>query len=126
MKKITIKFKYGEYFGGENIIFTLPDGRKCDATEIGYENVSVGDYADINQYRYRTKYYDEYGFDLGEFDNKDLVEYTMSGFVECDGDVVKFVKILCREWCKVVGLFDDEGSFEINEKYLELVNKGNK
>ena len=122
-KKITIKWEELGGAGGQNLKFTLPDGREMTATEIGYDYVEGGEDADINQYRYRTKFAcDEYGFDLDEFDGKDIVKYGMSGFLEYDENTVKFCKKVLLYWCKAYSDNWEADKFEMPSKYLELLN----
>ena len=78
MKKITIKIN--DAFDHGMLEFTLPDGRKCSAYQIDYEDVYTGDESEPSQYKYRN-YGDEFGYDIDEFDGKCVVEYGMSGFL---------------------------------------------
>ena len=120
MKKITIKFKEIGGFGGTQFEFRLPDGRKLEATEIGYEYVTTGDYAEPSQYRYKSKNYDEFGFEVDRFDGKNLVEYQMGGFVSVNEPLLKLAKKILLYFCKS-GADDYKGSYEMPERYLELI-----
>ena len=122
-KKITIKWEEVGNCGGQQLMFYLPDGREMTATEIGWDMVETGEDADPNQYRYRTKYScDEYGFDLDEFDGKDIVKYGMRGFLEYDENTLKFCKKVLLYWCKAYSDNWEADEFEMPSKYLELLN----
>ena len=106
------------------IKFILPNGSTITATEIGYDMVESGEYADPNQYKYRSKYgCDEFGFDLDEIDGKGIVEYGMGGFLEYDEHVLRFCKKVCLYWAKAYADNWDNEQFEMPEKYLSLLNK---
>ena len=125
MKKIIIKFN--DEFDHGMIEFTLPDGRKLNAYDVGYENIYTGDEAEPSQYRYRHPYADEYGYDIDEFDGKPVVEYGDFGFKNYDEDILKFCKKVCHYYSKTMseawGKMEKTMSFEMPERYLELINK---
>ena len=118
MKKVIIKFEQQDK---GRIEFTLPDGRKASAWEIGYDEVEGGENADINQYKYSPKYSgDYYGFDLDEFDGEDVCSYETFGY-RYDDDTLKFVKKLCMHYARQMSEDWRVEEFEMNAKYLELV-----
>ena len=117
MKKITIKI---EELEGQELQFTLPDGRKVLVYDIGYEDVYTGEQAEPSQYRY-TRYGDDYGFDIGEFDGKNVVEYSMGGFNEYDDDFLKFCKKVCLYYAKEISNNWRAEEFEMPSRYLDLV-----
>ena len=124
MEKVIIKFEENEH---GQIVFTLPDGRKASAYEIGYDMVEGGENADINQYKYSPRYSgDEYGFDLDEFDGESVVSFEGYGFNSYDEDTLKFVKKLCMHYARQISDDWRVEEFEMNAKYLELVTKESK
>tara|TARA_R110002012_G_scaffold239536_2_gene413568 strand:- start:462 stop:839 length:378 start_codon:yes stop_codon:yes gene_type:complete len=125
MKKVIIKWKEIDGVGGQNLEFTLPDGKKLCATEIGYDMIATGDYAEPSQYRYKSKYYDEFGFEIYKLDGQDIVIYKPGGFVEIDEDALKMAKKVLLYWCKS-DIDSWEGSYEMPSRYLELVTKESK
>ena len=124
MKNIVIKFN--DEFDHSMIEFTLPDGRKLSAYDVGYENIYTGEQTEPSQYRYRNKYYDEFGFDISEFDGKPVVEYASFGFNKYDENILKFCKKVCFYFCKALSDSNaviNNMMFEMPERYLELLNK---
>ena len=119
MKKVIIKWQEVDGIGGQNLEFTLPNGKKLCATEVGYDMIATGDYAEPSQYRYKSKYYDEFGFEIDSFDGKNVVTYKQGGFVEIDEDALKMAKKVLLYWCKS-DIDAWEGSYEMPSKYLEI------
>ena len=119
-KKILIKIN--DDFEHGKVEFTLPNGSKLTAYEIGYDEVYTGDQAEPSQYRYRA-YGDEFGFDIDEFDSKTVVEYGMLGFKQYDENQLKFCKKVCLYYCKEVQFNRIAEEFEMPEKYLELLKE---
>ena len=118
MKKITIKIN--DAFDHGMLEFTLPDGRKCSAYQIDYEDVYTGDESEPSQYRY-TKYGDYYGYDIDEFEGECVVSYGSSGFLEYDENILKFVKKVCLYYSKQIQFDIMSDKFEMPERYLELL-----